>query len=88
MADHSCAEHLGLHLNVQSFGDTNIKYLEVQGVCNKCGRKAVFRGPAGLNPASPTVALDGSEAVFPFLFDGEQYDGKAVGYSVSSPEAN
>lgn len=88
MRDHVCAEHVHWHLNLQHFGDTNIKNLEVQGVCNKCGRKAMFRGQAGLNSSNPTVAIDGSEAVFPFLFEGEQYDGKAVGYSVSSSEAN
>jgi hypothetical protein len=88
MDGHNCAENLGLNLNIQRFGNTNIKYLEVRGVCNKCGRKAVFRGPPGLNPSAPTVAIDGSEAIFPFLFEGEKYDGRAAGYSVTSPEAN
>lgn len=88
MVDHVCAEHIHFHLNVQHFGDTNIKYLEARGACKLCGRKLAFQGPAGLSPSYPTVSLDGSEATFPFLFDGEVYDGKAMGYSVTSPEAN
>lgn len=88
MSDCACVEHLNFHLNVQHFGDTNIKYLEVQAHCNLCGRKASFRGPAGLNPSHPTVAINGSEAIFPFVFEREVYDGKAVGYSVSTPGAN
>lgn len=88
MADHSCIENVHWHLNLQHFGNTNIKYLEVTGRCRVCGNSIRFRGPAGLNPAGPTVAIDGSEAIFPFLFENEQYDGNAVGYSVSSPEVN
>lgn len=88
MADHSCAENLHWHLNLQHFGDTNIKYLEIRGACKVCGKQAMFRGPVGLNPSHPTVGIDGSEAIFPFVFDGETYDGKAIGYSVSSPGAN
>jgi len=80
---HICAEQAHWHLNLQHFGDTNIKYLEVTGACQACGRKVFFRGPAGLNPGGPTVAMDGSEAIFPFLFEDETYDGKAVGYAVS-----
>lgn len=85
---HNCAEHTHWHLNLQHFGDTNIKYLEVRGHCQRCGRRVTFRGSAGLNPAAPTVAIDGAEAVFPFLFEGEEYDGYAVGYSVSAAGAN
>ena len=87
MTDHTC-EDLHFHLNVQSFGDTNIKYLEVTGHCKVCDRKMRFRGPAGVNPNSPTVAIDGSQAIFPFLMTGEDYDGKAIGYSVKVGGAN
>lgn len=87
-AEHRCGEQMHWHLNLQHFGDTNIKYLEVTGKCRVCGKKAVFRGPAGLNPAGPTVAIDGSEAIFPLLLEGETYDGKAMGYSVSNAGAN
>lgn len=85
---HKCAEHVHWHLNLQHFGDTNIKYLEVTGGCSLCGRRIAFRGPLGVNPAHPTVTMDGSEASFPFLFEDEIYDGKATGYAVSSPGAN
>jgi len=88
MADHICAENFSWHLNLQHFGDSNIKYLEVRGNCERCGRKAEFRGPAGLNPSHPTVAIDGSEAVFPFVIEGEVYDGKAVGYSITVKGGN
>ncbi|MER9768994.1 hypothetical protein NKJ09_23350 [Mesorhizobium sp. M0189] len=88
MAEHVCAENVEWHLNLQHFGDTNIKYLEVKGACNVCNRAVSFRGPAGLNQSHPTVAIDGSEAVFPFLFSDEEFDGKAVGFSVSIPGGN
>ena len=88
MTDHNCVEAITFDLKVQHFGDSNINYLEVSGACGTCGRKLMFRGPAGLNPASPTVAIDGSEAVFPFLIEGEEYDGNAVGYALSHPGAN
>ena len=88
MAEHICAEHMHWHLNLQHFGDTNMKYLEVRGACKECGKAVTFRGPAGLNPSHPTVSMDGAEAIFPFVLDGEVYDGKAVGYSVSIPGAN
>lgn len=88
MDDHVCAEHFHWHLNLQHFGDTNIKYLEVRGACNVCGKAAHFRGPAGMNPSHPTVAIDGSEAVFPFVLEGETYDGKAIGYSVTAVGGN
>jgi hypothetical protein len=87
-APHTCAAHVHWHLNLQHFGNTNIKYLEVKGRCALCGRGVSFRGPAGLNPVHPTVSVDGSEAIFPFLFDDETYDGKAIGYSVSASGAN
>lgn len=88
MSDHNCVTTISFHLNVQHFGDTNIKYLEISGVCKLCHRRVKFRGPAGLSAASPTVAVDGSEAIFPFLIDGEEYDGNAVGYELSYPGAN
>lgn len=88
MAEHVCAQSMHWHLNLQHFGDTNIKYLEVRGACRECGKKATFRGPAGLNPGHPTRSIDETEAVFPFVFEGETYDGKAIGYSVSAQGPN
>ena len=85
---HECVENMNFHLNLQSFGDTNIKYLEVRGGCSICGRRMRFRGQAGLSPSAPTTAIDGSEAIFPFLFEGETYDGKGSGYTVSVVGAN
>lgn len=85
---HTCVENMHYHLNLAHFGDTNMKYLEVTGNCSICGRKAQFRGPIGLNPNHATVAFDGSQAVLPYTFEDETYDGKAVGYSVSARGAN
>ena len=79
---HACAENIHFHLNVQHFGNTNIKYLEVKGSCSVCRKNLTFRGPIGIQPSHPTRSLDGEEATFPFLFEGEIYDGKAVGYGV------
>ena len=87
MTDHVC-DDIHFNLNIQWFGDTNLKYLEVSGVCKGCGRKLAFRGPAGLNPSHPTAAMDGAEAIFPFVMEGEEYDGKAVGYALTFPGAN
>ena len=86
--NHNCVEHMHYHLNLSHAGDTNMKYLEVTGSCSICGRKAQFRGPVGMSPNHPTVAIDGSEAVLPFVFEDETYDGKAIGYSVSALGAN
>lgn len=44
---HSCVEQIGWHLNLQHFGNTNIKYLEVKGSCQKCSKAIAFRGPGG-----------------------------------------
>lgn len=88
MSDHNCAEQMHWHLNLQHFGDTNIKYLEVSGSCKVCGRQAAFRGSLGLNPAEPTVSVDQAGAVFPFVYAGEEYDGKGIGYSVSLGGSN
>lgn len=85
---HNCTDGMHFHLNVQHFGDTNIKYLEVTAHCKVCGAKAAFRGPPGLNPSHPTVAIDGTEAVFPFVFEGEEYDGKATALTVTSSGGN
>lgn len=84
--EHTCAENVHVTLNVQFFGNTNIKYLEVKLHCSLCGKPARFRGNlVGLSPTEPTIGADGAEAIFPFLFEGEEYDGKAMGYLVSSP---
>lgn len=38
--------HNDLHynLNFQSFGDTNIKYIELSGYCKLCKKKIKFQG--------------------------------------------
>jgi hypothetical protein len=88
MSEHSCVEKMHWRLNLQHFGNTNIKYLEVRGQCSECGKEAMFRGPMGVSPDRPTVAIDGSEACFPFLVAGEEYDGRAVGYAVTVAGGN
>ncbi len=88
LVPHRCAEQMHWHLNLQHFGDTNMKYLEVQGACKVCGAKASFRGSIGVSPKHPTVAADGHQAVLPFVYEGEIYDGKAVGYILSAKGAN
>lgn len=86
MSDHDCVGNVDLQFTVQRFEDTNLHYLEVRGACKMCARKLVFRGPMGLNPSHPTV--NAGEAVFPFLLDGEEYDGKGVGFTVKLQEPN
>ena len=70
------------HLNTASFGDTNLRYLEITGKCTICGKAAVFRGPLGMGPDGPGVAADGSEARLPFLFEGEDLTGKPIGFRI------
>ena len=74
---------VAFHINMASFGDTNIRFLEVSGSCNICGAEMRFRGPAGLSPNQPTVSIGGEEASLPFMFGDETYDGKATGFSVA-----
>lgn len=69
------------HLNEARFGNTNIRYLEVSGRCKICDQPIRFRGaPLGMTPTHPTMALDGSEIVLPFLFGDEEFDGKAISF--------
>lgn len=71
-----------LHLNMATFGNTNIRYLEIKGSCKICGEPIRFRGPMGLSPNQPTTSLDGEEVSLPLMFGEEEYDGNATGYSV------
>jgi hypothetical protein len=73
---------LDFDLNVASFGDTNIRYLEVLGRCKTCEQRITFRGPVGMSPLHPAMALDGSELRAPFMIGTEAYDGKASGFSI------
>lgn len=75
--------HNDIHyqLNLQSFGDTNVRYLEIKGACKICDAPITFRGMQfGVNPNAPTMAIDGSEASLPLMFGDEEYDGKAMGF--------
>lgn len=75
--------HSDLHytLNLALFGNTNIRYLEITGVCKICDAPMRFRGmPFGLSPMHPTMAIDGSDVSLPVMFGDEEYDGKAMGF--------
>lgn len=76
------------HLNLASFGDTNIRYVEIKGSCKICEAPMVFQGRVGCSPREPMVALGGFEISIPVMFGEEQYDGKAVGYSLSIEEGD
>jgi hypothetical protein len=77
--------HSDVHfeLNLASFGDTNIRYLEVKGRCKVCDEIARFRGPMGVSPDQATVSLFGDEASLPLMFGAEEYDGQATSLQVS-----
>lgn len=69
------------NLNLQSFGNTNIRYLEIHGHCKICNEPICFRGmPLGVNPGAPTMSVDGGEVRLPLMFGQEEYDGKAMGF--------
>lgn len=75
--------HSNVHWSIhhQGFHDSNIHYLEIKGVCAICDKKLIFRGcPLGMTPQHPTMALDGSEIRLPFMAEGEEYDGKSIGF--------
>lgn len=82
-ASTSCP-HSDLHIEINNagFGDSNIHYLEIKARCKICDKPLAFRGaPLGLSPMQPTMAFDGSEIRIPFLVEGEEYDGKALGFT-------
>ncbi|MBG1233004.1 hypothetical protein [Aestuariivirga litoralis] len=71
------------NLNLASFGDTNIRYLEITGQCKICKLPLRFRGlPMGMGPAAASMAPDGSEARLPVMFGDEEYDGKAISFDI------
>ncbi|MFW2344003.1 MAG: hypothetical protein ACN4EU_01775 [Brevundimonas mediterranea] len=71
------------HLNLASFGNTNVRYLEIKGQCLTCDAPIRFRAPLGLSSDHPTVSLDGAEVSLPLMFGDETYDGKASGYTLT-----
>jgi hypothetical protein len=72
------------HLNLASFGDTNIRYVEITGKCTICDQPMRFQGmPFGLSPEQPTMSIDGIEAKLPVMFGEEEYDGKSIGFTGS-----
>lgn len=75
---------LHFHLNNAGFGNTNVHYLEITARCKICDKRMVFRGvPVGMTPDHPAASLDGTEIRLPFLAEGEEYDGKAMGYQLT-----
>jgi hypothetical protein len=80
--------HTQVHyeLNLASFGNTNIRYVEIKGACKLCDAPMVFQGRVGVSPLEPTVSLGGFEASLPVMFGDEEYDGRATGYSLSLGE--
>lgn len=72
-------------VDVQLMEDTGMKYAELRVHCVHCGKPAIFRGDrVGLSPNEPMLSLDREEAILPFLLDGDDYNGKGIGYSVTS----
>lgn len=77
--------HSDVHfdLNTASFGNTNIRYLEIKGRCKICDAEMRFRGPMGVSPDRPTVSTFGDEASLPFMFGDEEYDGRGTSLHIS-----
>jgi len=76
--------HSDLEINIHNVGmtDSNIRYMEVKALCKLCLKPIAFRGaPLGVSPMHPTMALDGQEIRLPFLAEGEEYDGKSIGFT-------
>lgn len=84
MSASSRCPHSDVHFNLNHvcLGDTNVHYVELKGECKICGKGIRFRGaPFGLTPTHPTMAVDGSEIVIPFLGDGEEPEGTLIGFT-------
>ena len=91
MSGSSKCHHPEIDFNLEHaiFKDTNIRYLEIIGKCKICETPIQFQGnfPVGLTPEHPTqVELGNTNIVLPFLIEGEQYDGKSIGYIVKNSE--
>lgn len=70
-------------VNVARMEDTGLKYAEVTIRCVDCGKPAQFRGlPWGLSPNHPTAGVGNEEVNLPFLCEGDEYNGKGIGFSV------
>lgn len=68
-------------INMASFGDTNIRYLEIKGRCTVCEAPVRFRGlPYGMSPMHPTMRIGGSDVTLPIMHGDEEYDGDATGF--------
>lgn len=75
---------LHFHLNNSGFGDTNLHYLEIKASCKVCDKPMVFRCNAfGVLPDQPTVSIDRTEIVLPFMAEGEELVGAPLGYTVT-----
>lgn len=82
-SDSAQCPHPDVHidLNHQMMGDSNIHYLEVKVRCQVCNAPMIFRGmPFGVSPDRPTMAVDGTEVILPFLGEGEKPAGKMIGF--------
>lgn len=76
--------HLHFHLNDASFGNTNLRYLEIRARCEACGQAVKFRGPIGMGPQQAMVSLDGEEVRVPFLIGDETLTGNPASYHMKA----
>lgn len=80
--------HTDLHfdLNTVSFGDSNIKSVEIKAKCNVCQMPMVFFGlPLGMSLTQPTASLGGHEVRLPMCGEQDvpQYPASGVtGFSI------
>ena len=75
--------HSDVHFDLEHIclKDSSIHYLQIKGRCKICSKTIEFRGlPFGVTPAHPTMAVDGSEIVIPFLGEGEELTGQKIGF--------
>jgi len=77
-------EDVHYNINLVAFGDTNIRYVELQGHCKLCKAEMKFQGDRyGMNPRAPALSLLGETLYLPVMFGKEVYDQKAVGYAIT-----
>lgn len=68
-----------LKINLQVMMDSNVRFIEMKGLCKGCNKPLEFHGmPFGSSPFRPTMAVDGSECAVPFTCEGEEPAGTLI----------
>jgi len=64
------------NIEVANIEDDTIKYADITGRCESCGKPLIFRSdlPMGVNWRHPTISPDGQELRLPCSVEGDEVD--------------